>query len=125
MGAQYDYGYTALHHMAAVPYAQDGPYNKMKPEAAAAMMKWLCDHGANVNCGDSGGKTALHVFGKYGGHMDQLHVLLEAGADVNQPMNYGDGWTPLWYCRYYKRPLWEKVEAVLVERGAVQAPKRL
>jgi len=125
INSKHDYGYTALHHMAAVPGATGGAYDEMRPEAAAVMLKWLIEHGANVNMGDNGGKTPLHVFGKYGGSLDQLNVLLEAGADVNQPMSYGDGWTPLWYCRNYKRPLWKEAEAVLEARGAMQRPAAL
>ncbi len=54
--------------------------------------------------------------------MDQLHALLDGRADVNAAMNYGDGWTPLWHCRNYQRPLWKETEAVLLERGAVMRP---
>ena len=125
INAKYDYGYTALHHMAAVPGSAGGAYDRMKPEAAAVMMRWLCDNGADVNGGDDGGKAPLHVFCKYGGHMDQLHLLLEKNADVNQRMNYGDRWTPLWYCRNYRRPIWKEVEAVLMDLGARQDPATL
>jgi len=122
INAKFGYGYTALHHMAAVPAAQGGAYDTMKPEAAVVMMRWLCEHGADVNSGDSGGKTPLHVLGKYGGHMDQLQVLIDKGADVNPAMSYGQGWTPLWYCRYSKRPIWREVEAALLDLGAEQVP---
>lgn len=121
INAKFD-GYTALHHMAAVPAAKGGAYDTMRPEAAVVMMRWLCEHGADVNSGDGGGKTPLHVFGKYGGHMDQLQVLIDKRADVNQAMNYGEGWTPLWYCRNYKRPIWREVEAALLDLGAKQEP---
>jgi hypothetical protein len=120
-----DYGYTALHHMAGVPGLKGSWFDEVNRGAAATMMKWLIDHGADVNSGDKGGKTPLHVLCKYGWTMDQLNILLEGGADVNQAMNYGDGWTPLWYCRYYKQPLWEDVEDVLVARGAEQVPQYL
>jgi len=122
VNARGDYGYTALHHMAAVPGAMDGSYADLSPEAAAIVMQWLLEKRANLNQGDNGGKTPLHVLGKYGGHMQQLRVLLNAGADVNQAMNYGEGWTPLWYVRNYRRPIWRDFEAALLERGAEQIP---
>lgn len=121
----YWYGYTALHHMAAVPFDGEGPGHRMKPEVAAGMMRWLLEKGADVNKGDNGGKTPLHVIGKYGGHMDQLRALLDEGADVNRPMNYGQGWTPLWYVRNYRLPLWRDFEATLLEQGARQVPDEL
>ena len=65
------------------------------------------------------------MFCKYGWTLSQLDVLLEGGADVNQAMHYGDRWTPLWFCRCYKRPSWKDVEVVLVARGAEQVPQHL
>merc|ERR1712107_22028 len=37
-------------------------------------------------------------------------------------MNYGDGWSPLWYCREYRRPVWKEAEVVLLQSGAVMQP---
>ena len=108
--------------MTGVPGSHDGGRDAVSTDNAKTMMKWLIDHGADVNSADDWGKTPLHVFCKYGWTLPQLDVLLEGGADVNQAMHYGDCWTPLWFCRYYKRPVWKDVEVVLVARGAFQVP---
>jgi len=86
------------------------------------LMRWLLMQGADPNQGDLGGKVPLHLWGKYGGSLEQGRVLLEFGADVNHEMEVG--YTPLWYVRYYKYPKdrWEQAAEMLVEAGAVQKP---
>jgi len=37
-------------------------------------------------------------------------------------MNYGEGWTPLWYVRNYRCPIWRDLEAALLEHGGEQMP---
>jgi len=112
------YGYNALMILAAAP----GDVELDVGEATMAM-QYLIQQGANVNAGDDGNKTALHVCGKHGGSMEQVLALLDGGADVNWAMN--GGYTPLWYIRNYRRPMQQEAEAELVKRGAVQEPAAL
>eukprot|EP00930_Biecheleria_cincta_P045550 TRINITY_DN31393_c0_g1_i1.p1 TRINITY_DN31393_c0_g1~~TRINITY_DN31393_c0_g1_i1.p1 ORF type:complete len:1146 (-),score=148.99 TRINITY_DN31393_c0_g1_i1:126-3563(-) len=115
------YGATALDFLATVPtYVTD-----VDPGLAAKVMQWLINHGADVNKQDHGGKTALHFFGKFGGSMDQLRVLLDNNIDVNLGMNYGDEWTPLWYVRNYRTSVWRQVEEELLRHRARQKPREL
>eukprot|EP00928_Gymnodinium_smaydae_P075612 TRINITY_DN58627_c0_g1_i1.p1 TRINITY_DN58627_c0_g1~~TRINITY_DN58627_c0_g1_i1.p1 ORF type:complete len:255 (+),score=41.83 TRINITY_DN58627_c0_g1_i1:152-916(+) len=127
INSRHDYEYSALHHMACVPGCPDGVYDELNPSTAAKMMQWLIDQAADVNQGDTGGKTPLHVLGKYGdgGNTDQLRTLLSARANINQGMNYGEEWTPLWYVRYYRVPAWREFEAILTPLGARQIPDEL
>lgn len=125
--ATFDYGAPALHHLACCPNLQ--PDLKQVPLPANLLMRLLLMGDADPNQGDDGNKGALHLWGKYGGSLEQGKVLVEFGADVNKEMN--GGYTPLWYVRHYKYPggsdtdLWEQAAAMLVEQGAVQKPKHL
>lgn len=147
LNATYEYGYSALMHLAACPHEHEVTA-QLNPVAASQIMRWMLMRGANVMHQDSGGKIALHAWGKYGGCMEQGEVLLEFGANVNHEMS--GGYTPLWYVRNYKRPqpptgkehqsgvanadrrrelkdseagsLWKEAEQMLVSRGAFQKP---
>mmetsp|Transcript_107560 Transcript_107560/g.304162 ORF Transcript_107560/g.304162 Transcript_107560/m.304162 type:complete len:281 (-) Transcript_107560:40-882(-) len=101
LNAVHDFGYSALLHLASVPHAtpKTAP---LDPFAASQLMRWLLMRGANPMSLCSNRKCALHVWGKYGGSLEQGQVLLDFGLDVNHPMN--GGYTPLWYVRNYKRP---------------------
>eukprot|EP00930_Biecheleria_cincta_P031843 TRINITY_DN22091_c0_g1_i1.p1 TRINITY_DN22091_c0_g1~~TRINITY_DN22091_c0_g1_i1.p1 ORF type:complete len:1181 (+),score=181.17 TRINITY_DN22091_c0_g1_i1:54-3596(+) len=115
------YGATALDFLATVPtYVTD-----VEPKLAAKVMQWLISQRADVNKQDYGGKTPLHFFGKFGGGMEQLQVLLDNDININLGMNYGDHWTPLWYVRNYRTPIWRQVERELLRRGARQLPGEL
>jgi len=119
------FGYNPLMVLASVP--GDSDLASIDPEEAAIAMKYLLQHGAAVNATDNSNKTALHICGKYGGHIDQLLALLEGGADVNwEEDDYLDrGYTPLWYVRNYKRPMHEQAAKELEKRGAYQQPRLL
>ena len=67
-----------------------------------AMMKFLIEHGANVNINDAGrsGIPPLVQFVRHmqAGDMDTLKYLIRHGADVNTPAGNGSsypGWTPV------------------------------
>lgn len=102
LNATYDYGYSALHHLASVPHATPDT-ESLDAIAASQLMRWLLMRGADVTSVDHNRKTALHVWGKYGGSLEQGQVLVEYGADVNHAMS--GGYTPLWYVRNYRRPM--------------------
>jgi len=148
----YDYGYSALMHLASTPH--DSPAkSRLDPGAAAQLMHWLLMKGADPDNLDNNRKTALFAWGKYGGSLEQGEVLLRHGAAVNHGMN--GGYTPLWYVRNYRRPapmspedsgvglsdaegrskargggagdgdgcaMWRRAEALLLEHGAEQVP---
>ncbi len=54
------------------------------------MVKWLLDHGANVNARGYHGSTALHTVT---GDLRLIRILIEHGADINREDRYGN--TPL------------------------------
>lgn len=145
LNAGYDYGYSALMHLASTPHDNEAK-SALDPLASAQLMRWLLMKGADPNSPDHGRKTALHSWGKYGGSLEQGEVLMQYGGDVNHQME--GGYTPLWYVRNYKRPspeegevglavaearsreqaedadaMWKRAEAMLLERGAEQIPK--
>jgi len=105
----YDFGYTALMHLAACPHEYESTA-QLDPIAASQLMRWLLMRGANALHSDHNGKGALHAWAKYGGCLEQGEVLLEFGANVNHEMKAvlangaNGGYTPLWYVREYKRP---------------------
>eukprot|EP00756_Hemistasia_phaeocysticola_P030374 Hpha_TRINITY_DN16283_c6_g3::TRINITY_DN16283_c6_g3_i1::g.16351::m.16351 len=101
MDARYDFGYTVLMYLAGTPFVEER-LTQADAKVAARLMEWLIKKGAQVKSGDHNNKTALHVWGKYGGSMEQGEVLVKHGADVNHEMK--GGYTPLWYVRNYKRP---------------------
>jgi ankyrin repeat protein len=52
-----------------------------KPEAIVPIVQALLSSGANINCAQNGGFTALHAAGA-AGNQDLLQLLIEKGADV-------------------------------------------
>jgi len=60
-------------------------------------VKYLLEHGAQVNLQDSDGKTALH-HAAYGGHSNVMKELLDSKADMIARNE--DGYTPLHLAAY-------------------------
>jgi Ankyrin repeats (3 copies) len=56
------------------------------------IVRWLLDHGAEINSRQFQGGTALHLAARWG-HLHALQALLEHGADINALNN--DGEVPL------------------------------
>jgi len=109
------FGYTPLMVLASKPRDNAGC-----PREAALMVKYLIDNGAASRV-DNNDKTALHVVGKYGGHPDQVQVLIDGKADLNACQ--GDGMTPLGYVLEYKVEGYEKMEEMLAKEGAKAKPE--
>jgi hypothetical protein len=57
------------------------------------MMRWLLDHGADVNLADSEGRSPLHHAIQRRHPLPELRLLIDAGASLTQPA--ADGSTPL------------------------------
>ena len=57
------------------------------------MMRWLLDHGADVNLADSDGRSPLFHAIQHRHSLPELRLLLNAGASLTQPA--ADGSTPL------------------------------
>ena len=76
------------------------------------VLKYLVEHGADVNQPDNDGFTPL-LMGSQNGHLPVVQYLVENGADVNQTRN--DGVTPLYISSQKGHVL---VVQYLVENGA-------
>lgn len=72
----------------------------------------LNENPANINKGDSGGETPLHVASRQGS-VDIMNLLLERGADIDKPDD--DRETPL---HSACRTGWESSVRLLLKRGA-------
>lgn len=120
-GATWECGYTALMHLASVPHGSEH-LATLDPLVASQLMTWLVMRGADAKALDSNKKTALHIWGKYGGSLEQGRVLVNAGADVNHQMN--GGYTPLWYVRNYKRPEFSAGPATEIDVHAAERRAR-
>lgn len=80
-------GYSALLHLASTPH-DNAAKALLDPIAAAQLMRWILMKGANPNALCSNRKNALHIWGKYGGSLEQGQVLLDYGVDVNHRRLY-------------------------------------
>jgi ankyrin repeat protein len=78
------------------------------------LVKYLVEHGVNVNARDKYGDTALVVASGEAGRLNIVKYLVENGADVN--FKADDNWTPLFAARYYENA---HIVEYLVEHGAV------
>lgn len=128
LDAKFDCGYTAIMHLAAVPHAYNDNFD---PVPASKLMHWLILRGADMNARDDNAKTALHVWGKFGGSLEQGRVLLDNGADFNARA-CSEARTPLFSVRDYQsprppasqadawsaEPMWKAADRMLVEVGA-------
>lgn len=86
---------------------------------AAASQRWdvvrtLALRGGAVNHQDKSGASAVHHLIAHSGDLDTLNLLVQAGADLNQPDRAG--WSPLSYAHYYRR---DGLTDWLRSRGAV------
>ena len=68
---------------------------RASPQRAAAMVRALLAHGADVNASVPQGYTPLYLAAA-NGTPEMLRLLVTAGADVNAAA--AGGWTPLHYC---------------------------
>jgi hypothetical protein len=93
------FGYSALMTIAACPHDSDG--SQEDPPIAALLMRCLIEAKCNVNQTDSNHKNALHACAKFGGSVEQLSILVNAGVD--QAQRNGQGQTPCDYIKIYKR----------------------
>lgn len=84
---------TALHIAASLGRVKTDPYKP--PKASTVMCKFLLDEGAGVNAARSGDKLTPLCMAAQAGHKHIVHLLLQRGADRNQPTHRG--LTPLWY----------------------------
>jgi len=73
-------------------------------------LKKSLEQGADPNCADSLGNTALHIAAKKPGAVRLVYALIEAGANVNAKNT--QGWTPL------HRTLEPQVAQALIDHGA-------
>ena len=93
------FGYSAIMTCAACPHDSEG--SKEEPAIAALMMRCLIEAGCNVNHTDANSKNALHACAKFGGSVEQLSVLINAGC--NQSQRNGQGQSTTDYIKIYQR----------------------
>ena len=93
------FGYSAIMTCAACPHDSEG--SKEEPAIAALMMRCLIEAGCNVNHTDANSKNALHACAKFGGSVEQLSVLINAGCNQSQRNGQGESTTD--YIKIYQR----------------------
>ena len=84
---------TALHLAACFGRVKRGLHRPA--ESSSVMVKFLLDEGADVNVARSGDKLTPLCMAAQAGHSHIVQVLLQRGADRDQPNHRG--LTPLWY----------------------------
>eukprot|EP00757_Euglenozoa_sp_SAG-D1_P000812 gene812-12090_t len=110
----YDFGYSALMHLAACPhdYEQktvDG--HKIDLGTIVHLQTFLILAGCNVNHLDNHSKNALHACGKFGGSVAQAKNLLAALVDPTQ-CTANDGTSAKEYFSTYERFTPEQIEEI-------------
>lgn len=84
---------TALHLAASFGRVKRDP--QRPAESSSVMVKFLLDEGADVNVARNGDKLTPLCMAAQAGHSHIVQVLLQRGADRDQPNHRG--LTPLWY----------------------------
>ncbi|MGO8673056.1 MAG: ankyrin repeat domain-containing protein [Capsulimonadaceae bacterium] len=75
--------------MCASSWAGGAGRRRRHAARAEALLRYLIEHGANVNATDGSGRTALHYAVSEDSEL-AVRVLLEAGIDTSIPDDYGD-----------------------------------
>jgi ankyrin repeat protein len=78
-----EWGFTPLHMASGSGHGKDG-----------SVVRFLLEHGADVNARSRGGQTPLHD-ASYGGALEVVRLLLEHGANVKVKKKYGTSRTAL------------------------------
>ena len=98
-----------------------------EPDAIAAL-RFLAEHGVDLNAGDRQGATPLHTLAKRGFTQVIAFLIGEAGADVNArdaqgrtPLDYALGRSPV---LFGKPPESAAAAALLREHGGVEGARR-
>jgi hypothetical protein len=106
------YGYSEININSTSKTYKQTPLMKASSWGDEKAVRYLLDHGANINLKDKLGRTALHLT-VWPAHAEVLKLLLEKGAKISIQDNQGN--TPLHVAVLRQN---EEITKILLEKGA-------